>query len=190
MREQSGGTGTPRSDKKLPSGSRAAWIGGAIAALVALFGQMLVGFVYNGFEALDLLQALIPSALALGGAVTQASATILALMLTLLSLSRKEIGDLEDNFFRSVEEIALLSSITLASVILLLLFLSMPLEQSKTLPVYWFQSIYYVLVVVLSGIAGLVITTVIMLYSATRSIIRAVRPNPSGERTGPPDRPE
>ncbi len=170
--------GKQQGQETLFRGSRYAWLGGAVAAVVALVGQMLVGFVYNGFEAHDLLQALVPSAQTLGGAVVQASATILALMLTLLGLSRKEIEELEDGFFHHIQRVALLSSIALASAILLLLFLSIPLQQSKSLPVNWFQGIYYALVIIIASVAGLVVGLVVMLFTAIQSIIRAVRPDP------------
>ncbi len=177
MSKQTNQKGRKQGEEALHWGNRTAWLGGLIAAIVALAGQMLVGFVYNGFEAHDLLQAMIPSAQSLGGAVVQASATILALMLTLLSLSRRETNDLETGFFRRIDRVAELSSIALAAAILLLLVLSIPLQQSKALPVNWFQIIYYVLVVITAGIAGLVVAVVIMLYTAIKSIIRAVRPD-------------
>ncbi len=183
MSDNAGKGDEQKGEQTLFRGSQVAWLGGVVAGGVALVGQMLVGSVYNGVEAHDLLQALIPSAHSLGGAVVQASATILALMLTLLGLSRKEIEDLEPGFFHRISQIALLSSIALASAILLLLFLSIPLQQSKTLPVNWFQTIYYALIVIMAGIAGLVVAIVIMLYNAIQSIIRAVRPNPR-ERSG------
>lgn len=177
MNRQPTQTGRRQSEQSLFRGDALAWLGGLLAAVIALVGQMLVGFVYNGFEAHDLLQALIPTAGSLGGAVVQASATVLALMLTLLSLSRKELDDLEPGFFRRVQRIAQLSSIVLASAILLLLFLSIPLQQSKTLPVNWFQIIYYVLLVIIAAIAGLVVAIVIMLYNAIKGMISAVRPD-------------
>lgn len=181
MKQDSRSRGEQEGKKALIRGNELAWVGGGIAAAVALVGQLLVGYVYNGSEAHDLLQALIPSAQSLGGAVVQASATILALMLTLLGMSRREIEDLETGFFNQIALISALSSIALASAILLLLFLSIPLQQSKTLRVNWFQGIYYVLVVIIGAIAGLVIAIVIMLYSAIQSIIRAVRHVPAGE---------
>ncbi len=177
MNEHPATTGRQQGAQILFKGERLAWLGGLLAGVIAFGAQMLVGFVYNGFEAHDLLQALIPTADSLGGAVVQASATILALMLTLLGLSQKELGDLERDFFRRIQRIALLSSIALASAILLLLFLSVPLQQSKTLPVNWFQIIYYVLLVIIAGIAGLVVAIVIMLYDAIAGMIRAVRPD-------------
>lgn len=167
-----------RGEETLSKGVRLEWLGGAIAAGVAIIGQILVGAVYNGFEAHDLIQAFIPSARSLGGAVVQASATVLALMLTMLILTRKEIGQLEYGLFHRIRHIALLSSIGLASAILLLLFLSIPLQQSKSLPVNWFQIIYYALIVVTAAIAGLVVAIVIMLYDAIESIIQVVRPAP------------
>ncbi len=169
--------GKEQGEETLFVSDRLALFGGIAVGVAALVGQMLVGFVYNGFEAHDLLQALIPPAQSFGGAVVQASATILALMLTLLSLSRREIDDLEPGFFHRIDRVAELSSITLAAAILLLLLFSIPLQQSKTLPVNWFQIIYYVLVVVTAAIAGLVVMIVIMLYTAIKSIVQAVRPD-------------
>ncbi len=163
-------------------GDRLAWIGGVLAGLVALGAQMLIGVVYNGTEARALLQALVPPAGSLGGAVAQSSATILALMLTLLGLSRREMGDLEPGFFRRIQQISLLSSFALASAILLLLFLSIPLQQSANVPAAWFQGIYYALLAIIAGIAGLVVAIVIMLYNAIGSIIRVVRPSPAERR--------
>jgi hypothetical protein len=155
------------------------WLGGLLGALVALAAQVLVGLVYNGYEAHDLLQAMIPSLYSLGGAVVQAAATILALMLALLSLSRRETDELHIGFFQRIREIALLTSITLGSAILLLVFISIPLEQSKTLPVNWFEIVYYVLVVATAIISGLMIAIVVMLYSAIVAMIQVVRPDPS-----------
>lgn len=163
----------------LSRGDRWAWVGGIIAGLVALIGQMLVGVVYNGMEARALLQALVPSADSLGAAVVQATAAILALMLTLLGLSRREMEDLEQGFFRRIQRISLLSSFALASAILLLLFLSIPLQQSPNVPADWFQGIYYALLLIIAAIAGLVVAIVIMLYSAIGGIINAIRPDAS-----------
>ncbi len=65
-------------------------MGGLLAAGIALVGQWFVGKVYNDSEALKLIEAMVPSSRAVGTSVVTASGTILALMLTMLSLTNQE----------------------------------------------------------------------------------------------------
>ncbi|MET0752867.1 MAG: hypothetical protein ABWZ66_05820, partial [Pyrinomonadaceae bacterium] len=123
-----------------------------------------------------LLQAINNSALWLGGSVVTASATILALMLTMLSLSDSTKIDFDKVFFRRIEQIGVMTTISLAGGILLLLFLSIPLQASKNVPNQSFTVIYYILIVVLALLAGLLITVVLMLLNAIRSLIEGVKP--------------
>ncbi|MGC2235361.1 MAG: hypothetical protein WA584_04330 [Pyrinomonadaceae bacterium] len=151
--------------------------GGVLAAVIALVGQWFIGRIYNGEQAQYLLQAINNSALWLGGSVVTASATILALMLTMLSLSDQTKIDFDRVFFRRIEQIGVMTTISLASGILLLLFLSIPLQESKNVPNQSFTVIYYILITFLALLAGLLITVVLMLLNAIRSLIEGVRPD-------------
>lgn len=161
-----------------------ALIGGVLAAGIALVGQWLIGRVYSGAEARELIESMLNSALFFGASVVTASATILALMLTMLSLSDQTKIDFDRIFFRRIERIGFLTTISLASSILLLLFLSIPVQESKSVPTNWFTAIYYFLIVFLALLAGLLVSVVLMLLNAIRSLIEGVRPSDEDEEEG------
>src|SRR5205085_9497203 len=91
-----------------------ALVGGLLAVATVLVGQWFIGRIYSGSEARNLLEAMINSALWLGGSVVTASATILALMLTMLSLSDQSKIDFDKYFFKRIEQIGILTTISLA----------------------------------------------------------------------------
>jgi len=170
-------SGDKQEKAALFSGDLWALFGGALAACIALVGQWFIGRIYSGYEARNLLEAMNGSALWLGGSVVTASATILALMLTMLSLSDQSKIDFDKVFFRRIEQIGVMTTITLASGILLLLFLSVPFQESKNVPNQSFTVIYYILIVSTALLAGLLISIVLMLLNAIRSLIQGVRPD-------------
>jgi hypothetical protein len=170
-------SGDKQEKAALFSGDMWALFGGGLAACIALVGQWFIGRIYSGYEARNLLEAMNGSALWLGGSVVTASATILALMLTMLSLSDQSKIDFDKVFFRRIEQIGVMTTITLASGILLLLFLSVPFQESKNVPNQSFTVIYYILIVSTALLAGLLISIVLMLLNAIRSLIAGVRPD-------------
>jgi uncharacterized integral membrane protein len=158
-------------------GARRALLGGVLAASVVAAGQWLVGQVYSGTEARSLLEAMIPSARSVGSSVLTAAGTILALMLTMLSLTNQAESDFDRVFFKRVERIGLLSTIALVMGTLLLLFLSVPVQESEQLPSSWYSYVYYVLIGLTASLAGLLVAIVLMLYNALTSLIRVLRPS-------------
>ncbi|MDQ4076029.1 MAG: hypothetical protein M3220_07260 [Chloroflexota bacterium] len=175
-----------QSEHILCVGAKQALIGALLAAGVAIGGQLIVGQVYSGTEARRLLEALIPSARSVGTGVVSASATILALMLAMLSLSRHATSQLDMLFFKRVQQIGLLSTGALAAGILLLLLLSIPLQESKNLPAGWYSTVYYLLVALTAAVAALLVAIVLMLYNALQSLIHVLRPvSPDGLGTTP-----
>lgn len=162
-------------------GSKKALYGGLLAGAIALGGQWLVGQVYNGYEARQLLEAVASSSLYLGSSIVTASATIIALMLTMLSMTNQTDSDFGAVFYKRIQQIARLSTIALSAGILLLLFLSIPLQESDQVPADWFRSIYYVLITFVAGLSGLAVGIVLMLLSAINSLIDVVRPSTDEE---------
>ena len=157
-------------------GSRTALVGGVIAGAIALGGQWMVGQVYTGWEARRLLQTVIPSALFFASSIVTGSATVLALMLTMLSLTRHSSGDFDALFFKRVERIGLLATVALIGGVLLLLFLSVPVQEADEVPSHWFRTIYYVLIAYIALLSGLTVGIVLMLFNAIKSLIDVVRP--------------
>lgn len=158
-------------------GAKRALVGGLLAGGVAIAGQLLVGQIYGGTEARRFLEAMIPSSRYVGSGVVTASATILALMLTMLSLSRHATSSLESTFFRRVEQIGLLSTIGLIAGVLLLLLLSIPIEESQQLPSSWYSFVYYFFIALTAGVAGTLVTIVLMLYNALKTMITVLSPD-------------
>ncbi|MEM9805562.1 MAG: hypothetical protein AAF959_09810 [Cyanobacteria bacterium P01_D01_bin.56] len=64
-------------------------VGVAIATLVATAQPFLVGSIYSEAKAIELVEGLQSSSLYFGSERATASSTVLALMLTLLSMTRK-----------------------------------------------------------------------------------------------------
>lgn len=177
-----------RAEHALFFGDRRALIGGLLAAGIALVGQWLVGQIYSGYEARQLLEASASSAHYLASSIVTASATVIALMLTMLSLSKQSESEFDSVFFKRIELIGTLSAIALSAGILLLLFLSTPIQQSDEVPNSWFLVIYYILIAFVAGLAGLVVSIVMMLLNAIKSLIKVVRPSTavSSEEPGDP----
>lgn len=164
-------------EHRLFFGSKKAAYGGLLAGAIALGGQWIVGQVYNGYEARQLLEAVASSSLYLASSIVTASATIIALMLTMLSMTKKSDSEFDSVFFKRIQHIAFLSTIALSAGILLLLFLSMPLQKSDQVPANWYKTIYYVLITFVAGLSGLSVGIVLMLLSAINSLIDVVRPS-------------
>jgi hypothetical protein len=155
-------------------GAKRALIGGLIAGGVVLGGQFLVGRIYSGTEARRLMEAVVPSSRAVGTGVVGASATILALMLTMLSMSQSVTSRLGAIFYERVERIGLLSTIAMVSGVILLLMLNIPLQESKQLPSSWYTIVYYALIAVTAGVSGMLVAIVLMLYNAMQSLIKVL----------------
>ena len=160
-------------------GAKRALIGGLLAGGVAIAGQYMMGRIYSGTEARQLLEAVIPSARSLGTSVVTASSTILALMLTMISLSRHATSGLEVTFFKRIERIGLMSTAGLVAAMLLLLFLSIPIQESQQLPSSWYSIVYYILITFTAAVTGLLVAIVLMLYNAMQSLVNVVRSNSS-----------
>ncbi len=157
-------------------GGKRALLGGLITGAIVLAGQFLVGLAYSESQALTFLNSLLPASRFLASSIVTASATILALMLTIISISSGSSKQLEARFFRQVRNIARLDTVALAGSILLLLIFNFPLEERQALPGPWFDILYYVLLVTVAGITGLFIGTILMLYEAVQDLIIAYHP--------------
>lgn len=155
-------------------------IGGLLAAAVSFGGAYAIGTV-SGFRGIRLLEASLPSARFLASGMMTAMATILALMLTLLSLSYATDFRMRDVHYRRVKLIGLVDVVGFVLAVLFLLLLIIPMEETKKVPTDWYDSIYYGVLVGASILGGLLITVMLMLYQTVRDIVDTI----SGEELGP-----
>lgn len=149
---------------------RMAILGGALATVVALAGSLSVGHI-SGVKGRILLQAMMPSFRFLCFAAISGSATTLALMLTLLGLSRNSMTTLRATHYQRIKQIAFVDLIVFLLGDLFLLVFTLPLQESEAVPVAWFDTIYYVTITAASILGGLLFTVMLMLFNALRDII-------------------
>jgi hypothetical protein len=157
-------------------GARAAAIAGIVVGGVVIGSQVLIGTVYSGSQARQLVLAMSGPA----GALATAILSGLAAMLTMLSLSRKLDQDLSASFYVRIQRIALLAILDMVATITLMLLLSAPIqeasreaEQAGELQV---RLTYYLLIGLTAVVAGLFVAVIVMLYNAIQAIIQAVAP--------------
>lgn len=155
---------------------RWAYSGGALAVVVVLGVKFLIGGVYGAQAALDLISALQQTSLYFGAAIATASATIMALMLTLLGFARRGDTEFDDWVFRSINRISTVAAFTLGGSILLLMMLQLPVGEFEKIPHGWYSTLYYILVTLIALLAGLMISTVLMLLSTVRYVISHLTP--------------
>lgn len=92
-------------DFKLTMYNKRALYGGVIATFIAGFGAFILGDL-SGYEAKVLLKSSLPVINTLSNTIVLASATILALLLTLLSVSSSSDSRLKDEHYKQVLRIA------------------------------------------------------------------------------------
>lgn len=145
--------------------------GGAVAAGLVAALLFAVGHV-SAWEAEVLLGATLPTTRFLCSAVMTVSATILALMLTVIGISRGAEQPIEAAFYRRIQQVALLDVITFVASTILLLTLVVPFGEDLKMPQGWYVTIYYIVSVGSSVVGGLLIAVVLMLYGAVHDVVK------------------
>lgn len=158
---------------------RFAALGGALGAGVALAGGYVVGTV-SGLEAVVLIETSLPTTRFLASSTMTASATILALMLTLLSLSHSTEYRMRDVHYRRVKHVALADTVAFVASAVFLLLLNIPIEETENVPTRLYSNIYYGMVISASVVGGLLIAVVLMLYQTVRDVIETIRGDDPG----------
>jgi len=147
--------------------------GGAAVAVIGVGSLLLVGHL-SQLQAYDLLKTLLPTTRFLCSAVMTATATVLALMVTMISLSYSTEPTLKDLHYRRIQRIALLDALAFIGAMLLLLFIMIPMEEQAVIPYGWYSVVYYGVVVSAAVLGGMVASVMIMLYTETKELIRVI----------------
>ncbi|WP_265530157.1 hypothetical protein [Sphingomicrobium marinum] len=149
----------------------------AFLAVLALGAgaRIVIGRIYGESDAVDLLVSLVDSGLYIGSATLGGSATILALILTLTSLVRRDDTELSHNVYADVHKVARNATMALFSSIFLLLALTAPTTEMNELPSDWYPRLYnilYALIVVTLATIG---ATISRLYLTIACVLAAYR---------------
>lgn len=162
------------SERRVYLDLRQALAGGAVTALVMVAVVVFVGAVGSG-KAKHLLEATLPTIRFLSSSVMTASATTLALMLTLLSLSAGIDQTLKREHYERIRQIALVDVIAFVAATVLLVTLIVPFGENIEVPYTWYATIYYIVTIASALLGGLLVAVVIMLYAAIRQFIEVIR---------------
>ena len=161
--------------KMLQLDLRRAVIIGLTASVFIFLSTFTIGHL-GDIKALRLLNAILPTTRFMGSAILGAGATILALMLTLLSFGAGDDKQFGAQHFQRVRQIAFMCTLLIVASVLLLLLLNVPLEENEAFQT-WYEILYYFVVVFSALLGGALITTVFMLYRAVTTLIAVVNPH-------------
>lgn len=138
--------------------------------------RLSVGTVHGQAKSVQLIGSLADSGLYLGSAVATASATMLALMLTILGLTRQVDSDFDESVFRHIYRVSVFATYSLLGSIVLLLALTLPINEFEDVPTSYYPILYNVLFSLTVVVSALVVATVVILFETIRDIIRNITP--------------
>lgn len=148
---------------------------GVVAVGVA--GHVASGSIYSALEAREMMDALSRPALYLGSAVAASAATIVALMLTLLSLIRRADAEFDASMYKRIYRISQLGAWLLAGAVILLLLMTMPIGEFDEIPNGWFSTLYKVMYWMVVILSAMLVALVTLLFSTIRDLIANVTPH-------------
>ncbi|AVR46364.1 hypothetical protein C7S20_14430 [Christiangramia fulva] len=148
-------------------------VGGLVSTIVMGTGTFILGQI-SGYKAMELLKNSLSGINMLCNTVILGSTTILALMLTLLGLSRGSDSNLHKKHYKNVLTIAKADTILIIAAVITFLMLNLPISQSEEVKRSWYQIIYYVSLGMASILGGGLIAVVTMLYGTISNVILIV----------------
>ena len=153
--------------------TKRAVLGGFLSLGVIGLGTFMLGHL-SGYEAKELIKASIGGLNTLCNTIVLASATILALMLTLLGVSTGTSSQLKKDHYNHIMRIAKIDTVIFVAALLSFLLLNLPVTESENIPPNWFKVIYYVTLGISTILSSTLIVVVLMLYSTIVNIIKIV----------------
>lgn len=147
--------------------------GGLAAAVFTGLGAFLLGDI-SGYEAKSLITSSLSGINMLCNTIILASATILALLLTLLGISTGTKSKIEKSHYKQVLNIAKFDTVLFVGALTLFQLFNIPITESESLPTSWFAYIYWATLFCSSVLSGLMVTVILLLYTTVTNIIAIV----------------
>lgn len=150
--------------------------GGVLGALITGGTMFALGSV-GDVEARGILESSMPTLRFIASTIATATATVLALMLTMLGLSQAMGTKLKHVHYQRIAQISWMSSLAIIGSVFLLIFLALPLGEAENFPTAWFETVYYVVIGWTALLGGLFFAIVISLLNAVRGVIAVIHPS-------------
>ncbi len=161
--------------KNLTQHARSAALVIVVIFVASMLGFSIVGRVYSETQSRVLLEAIAPSLRTLCFAVITTSATIIPLLMTMISLANKVDNDFNETFYIRLRMITWLGTVALISATLLLLVISIPITENEKLR-EWYGILYLAVVMGASTIAALLVGIIVTLYKAMQGLLEHLTP--------------
>lgn len=158
---------------KLSTYTKRTIIGGVLSLLVIISGFLILGSL-SGYEAKVLIKNSITDLNTLCNTIALASATILALLLTLLSLSSGTNSKLKKDHYQHVRIIEKVGTAVFICAVIGFLLFNLPITESDMVPNNWYSVIYFLSLGFSSILSASLIIVVLMLYNTVVNIIKIV----------------
>lgn len=155
---------------------KAAAVGVLLAATTSFLGSYLLGGLSDG-EATDSLREIRSTLRFSASGTMTATATILALMLTLLSFSNNTDERMKGWHYERIRWIARLTTGTFIGALILLMLLNIPINNAEETFNTHYNWVYYIILGYVSLLGGAMITIILTLYRAAADIILVMHPN-------------
>lgn len=147
--------------------------GGLLFLLIVAMGSFLTGHL-SGYEAKELIKVSVSGLNTLCNTIVLASATILALLLTILGLSNKTSSELREGHYINIMMIARVDTIVFVGSLLSFVLFNLPVAESENIPPHWYEAIYYITLALSGILSAALIVVVLMLYGTVINIIKFV----------------
>lgn len=147
-----------------------------VVLLLGYAGHLAIGQVYGAAEAIALIDALSRAGLYLASAIVTASATTMALMLTLIGMMRRMDEEFDARTYRRVDNIAVCSVASLLCGVFLLMAFVLPTGEFESMPASWFSQLYQILFAVTVVMTAIFAATVVLIYTTLRRVIAKITP--------------
>lgn len=150
-----------------------------LAILLALLIIFATGGLYGigEGEAREIIDTLQSSSLYYGAAIITSSATILALMITILSMAYSSDEDFEDETYTNLKAIALLCVISFIGGVALLFFISFPVKELDKINNDYIIYFFYAITIWNGLLAGHMISVILILKNIAMATIDRFNPN-------------
>ncbi len=148
-------------------------LAGIIALCILSLGAYAIGDL-SGYEAKELFKKSISGINMLSNTIILASATILALLLTVLGLGTELNDELCDEHYKHIKVVAKLDVIVLISAIVSFIIFNLPITEGDNVPRQWYTTIYYTTIGVTSLLGASLMVVVMMLYKTITNLISSI----------------
>ncbi len=147
--------------------------GGIATTIFTGLGAFVLGDI-SGYEAISLIESSLSGFIMLCNTIVLSSATILALLLTLLGISTGTKSKIKAAHYNQVLNIAKFDTVLFVGALILFQLFNIPITESNNVPTDWFAYIYWITLFFSSVLCGLMVTVILLLYSTVVNIITIV----------------